>query len=343
VIDTSILIHIWQLFISSILVFFIFALLIEVSFYVFKIKNPRMRSLFRLIPILKLPFDFVIYRLFLTDSFKNFNLLDCKGFLHNLVVEQLPEKVLDLMHARNCTSLSGLFGSIVPHVWLQNCAIALLAISFCTLFYRLFLFFHSTYVLSKMRQRAQPSRRPIVNRILQEKLTKFKAMVLISDEVSVPMATYNRFILLPKFLAKTLSEQEFEAVIAHELEHLRWKDPLLKLISALICSFFWWIPSKKWLNKIEEEQENASDLSLEAYRLDTYSLASAVVKTINTARSIKAQAASCYLVSHKTSAITKRLKTILSNKSTAIQNELLANCCAGSIFASFIFLRIWIC
>lgn len=51
----------------------------------------------------------------------------------------------------------------------------------------------------------------------------------------------------------------FEAVVAHELERIRWKDPYIKICSALFASLLWWIPLKGWLNKIEMDQEEASD------------------------------------------------------------------------------------
>lgn len=342
-IDSSVLIHIWQLFISSFLVFFIFACLIEVSLLAFKIQNPRMRAFFRLIPLLKLPFDFVIYRLFLTDSLKNFNLLDCQGLLHRWIVEQLPEKVIELMQAKNCTSISGLIGSLVPHVWLQNFALTLLTISLGILLYRLFQFAHSTYALRGMCLKAKRSNRSIENAGLREKLEKSGACVLISDEISVPMALHNRAILVPKTLARKLSQREYEAVLAHELEHVRWKDPQVRLLCALVSSFFWWIPTKWWLTKIELEQENASDASLYKYDLDSLALASAVVKAIGTAKNIKHQVAPCYLISRKSVTFATRLHTILNNKVVTIQNQILANCCMTSTCISFIFLRCWIC
>jgi beta-lactamase regulating signal transducer with metallopeptidase domain len=79
---------------------------------------------------------------------------------------------------------------------------------------------------------------------------------------------------------KVLSRREYEAVLAHEIEHIRHKDNLVRLILGLVESIFWWVPTK-WLHKrIEEGQEIGCDLKCEKYGIHPHDLASAICKSV---------------------------------------------------------------
>ena len=110
----------------------------------------------------------------------------------------------------------------------------------------------------------------IINKRLQQDLTLSKTVILTSTELEIPMAAYRHYILVPKNLAEDLSQDEFEAVIAHEFEHLRWRDPLLKIFCSSICTLCWWIPTIWWLKKLEVDQEEASDSGLCKYGIDSF-------------------------------------------------------------------------
>ncbi|MBA3816023.1 MAG: M48 family metalloprotease [Parachlamydiaceae bacterium] len=60
-------------------------------------------------------------------------------------------------------------------------------------------------------------------------------------------ATFGNRIVFPEALVNALSQQEFEAIITHEWQHLRWKDPHTKIIGSLIAHFFWWLPTLWWM------------------------------------------------------------------------------------------------
>ena len=94
------------------------------------------------------------------------------------------------------------------------------------------------------------------------------------------MAYGRRKIVIPKKLMCLLSQEEFESVIAHELEHLRWCDPFLKISLYIVSAFFWWIPVNRWLKKIDDEQEQACDASIAQYQCRNEELASALFKTL---------------------------------------------------------------
>ncbi len=91
-------------------------------------------------------------------------------------------------------------------------------------------------------------------------------------------------ILFPASLTTTLSSEETEAVIAHELGHCHWKDCGLRLVCSFIASLFWWIPSRWWLKRIEEKQEQASDEMIYRFGISSLALAEAVLKTAQKAK-----------------------------------------------------------
>jgi len=55
------------------------------------------------------------------------------------------------------------------------------------------------------------------------------------------------YVVLPAGLAERLSPAEREAIIEHELGHIRYFDLALLLPLELLCDLFWFVPGVKWL------------------------------------------------------------------------------------------------
>jgi len=67
-------------------------------------------------------------------------------------------------------------------------------------------------------------------------------------------------ILLPSGIAERLSGAEMEAIIAHELCHLRRRDNLLASAHMLVEALFWFHPLVWWIGKrLNAERESACD------------------------------------------------------------------------------------
>jgi uncharacterized protein (TIGR03435 family) len=65
---------------------------------------------------------------------------------------------------------------------------------------------------------------------------------------------------LPAGIGNRLEDAELEAVLAHELCHIRRRDNLLATLHLLIESLFWFHPLVWWLGaRLEEERERACD------------------------------------------------------------------------------------
>ncbi len=67
-------------------------------------------------------------------------------------------------------------------------------------------------------------------------------------------------ILLPLSLMNHLTPQQFEAILLHELAHIRRNDYLLNILQSVIDTILFFNPFTWWItNKIREERENCCD------------------------------------------------------------------------------------
>lgn len=89
-----------------------------------------------------------------------------------------------------------------------------------------------------------------------------KIRVLKSSLVHAPI-TYGFFkpvILLPTSLAFSMSPDQLEAIIAHELAHIKRYDYLANIFQSVVEIAFFFHPGFWWINRIiHEERENATD------------------------------------------------------------------------------------
>ena len=105
---------------------------------------------------------------------------------------------------------------------------------------------------------------------LQQQVNKFAAKLGISKKiqiglsklVNVPCMTgyLKPMILLPFTLQTYLSANEIEAIILHELAHIKRNDYLLNILQQVIAILLFFNPCAQLINKlINEERENACD------------------------------------------------------------------------------------
>lgn len=86
--------------------------------------------------------------------------------------------------------------------------------------------------------------------------------ILQSGIAKVPMAVghFKPFILIPLGLINSLSVSEVEAIICHELAHIKRRDYLVNLIQSFVEIIFFFNPAVLWLSKlIRTERENCCD------------------------------------------------------------------------------------
>ncbi len=76
-------------------------------------------------------------------------------------------------------------------------------------------------------------------------------------------------LMLPEGLRERLTSGEFEAIVAHEMHHLRRRDNLTAALHMLVETLFWFHPVVWWIGaKLVEERERACDEAVIAEGLD---------------------------------------------------------------------------
>ena len=136
----------------------------------------------------------------------------------------------------------------------------------------------------------------------------------------MPLVGYNSIIFFPSHITKTLSSDELEAVIAHELEHLRSKDFFIKVFCQMIAALAWWIPLKSWMKTIEQEIELACDHGTAKYGAQFESLASAMLKLVKEP-SKQWMEEVCYFTDHRNPVLV-RIQVLLGISPTKQKNLL---------------------
>jgi uncharacterized protein (TIGR03435 family) len=86
---------------------------------------------------------------------------------------------------------------------------------------------------------------------------------LVSSTANLEPGVFGIFrpiLWLPAGIAHRLEDAELEAILAHELCHIRRRDNLLATLHLLVESIFWFHPLVWWLGaRLEEERERACD------------------------------------------------------------------------------------
>lgn len=243
----------WLLLFASCLVSFLaLAAFVELLFFFCKVQNYRLRASLRLLPILKLPFDLILFILVGKESIKNINPLSCEKSLQTYLLHYFSQS------------------------WLEVALFTVIGLSLWLTFRKVYHFYQET----KHLQMICGSSSHLLSESLQNTLLQKQATIVITDQVDVPCAFARGYILFPKSMLSKLSSAEFEAVVAHEIEHLRHFDPFIKMGALLISRLFWWVPMKWWLKRVEREQEFACDWGTGRYRIEKLALATALYNVL---------------------------------------------------------------
>ncbi len=268
-----------QFLVSSSMLFILMAFLVECCLKLFDVSHPRTRAMLRCLPIIKLLLSLAFYE-GEKSIFFDLNILSCKSYFKPFVRDFVftPEQI-EVM-AANQIPLPQFLAMQFPVEWLQLFLITFAAVSIGLISYQGTQLLSAVRYLRKVCREASACKRKIQNSSLLRALEKMQADVLVSAAIRAPMAFGRKTILLPQVLMEQLSNKEFEALLAHEVEHLRRKDPLSKAACTAVKTLFWWIPMEWWLKRMEEDQEQACDASIGFYHCQGEDLASAVLKTL---------------------------------------------------------------
>lgn len=84
--------------------------------------------------------------------------------------------------------------------------------------------------------------------------------VSLSPLVWVPLWRGERIILLPSELLRRCDESGIQAILVHELCHLKRRDHWVRWLELLVLSVFWWHPALWWtLRKLRQAADQCCD------------------------------------------------------------------------------------
>ncbi len=298
----------FNVLVNSVLAFLTVAALVKFLIWALRIKQPRIQALCLSLPLFKVAFDLFLYNFSRWALAHDINPFQCEeGTRAITLMLSYPASTAGYIPVNTGIHFSVANGKTftvadlitlsVDPLWIKFTVILTLTVSIGLCSIRFWQVFKARKGIKTLLQRSFPCWRAVKQPFLQAALNKSKTKVLSSSEVDVPCAV-DRSIIFPQHLLEDLSNEEFEAVIVHELDHLRWRDSYLRTAQKWVCTFFWWIPSKGWLSRLEQAQEIACDASITKFNLLPVDLASAINKA---ARNVKISS-SClpvlYFVEH---------------------------------------------
>ena len=102
----------------------------------------------------------------------------------------------------------------------------------------------------------------VLERVSQRLGLRRAAQILQSTLVQVPVVVgyFRPVILVPMSVISGLPASQLEAILAHELAHIRRHDYLVNLLQTLVETVFFYHPAVWWLSRqIRNERENCCD------------------------------------------------------------------------------------
>jgi bla regulator protein blaR1 len=101
-----------------------------------------------------------------------------------------------------------------------------------------------------------------VNELSRQLYIKQSVQILQSGMAKIPMVIghFKPIILMPLGMLNHLSLTEVEAILSHELAHIKRRDYLVNIIQNILEVLFFFNPAVLWISKmIKEERENCCD------------------------------------------------------------------------------------
>ncbi|HEY5406034.1 MAG TPA: M56 family metallopeptidase, partial [Ginsengibacter sp.] len=147
---------------------------------------------------------------------------------------------------------------------------------------RLVTAYRYVYIISNKRLLSPPTElEAFANKVSIEMGITNKISVWISQHIDVPatIGFIKPVILIPFASLNNLSGDQLEAVILHELSHIKRNDYIINIIVAVIETILFFNPFVVLLSKvIKRERENCCDDFVLQYRYDPHSYASALLR-----------------------------------------------------------------
>ena len=120
-------------------------------------------------------------------------------------------------------------------------------------------------------------------------------------------------VVIPRKILNELQDDELSAVLSHEREHLRRRDPLRYALLAALCSLYWFYPPMAWLaRRIRETNEMACDEAVLASGMPVSTYRRGLARTIQLGLGLNTPAAQAGILGHHSSLLHRRLERLRS-------------------------------
>lgn len=281
-----------NIIINSVLSFYTITLVVLLLILLLRIKNRRAIALLLCAPTVKLLLDPFLYQFSSWALLHQLNPITAEegsrmisvmvGYVTSFADLVLPTTGIQLMlHSGETFSLADLAALSIGPAIVQAIVVCTCIISIGLFGKMLYQYHRSIGRISNLKRKAVPCMRPLHNLYLAQKIVQSHIRILLTDATTIPCACgfWNKCIVFPTALVEELTQVEFEAIIAHELNHLQWQDGMCRVVWQFASALFWWVPKKWLLDRVEFAQEQACDVAVNAFQISRLDLASALVKS----------------------------------------------------------------
>lgn len=271
-------IYAFNIIVNSALSFFTTIMLIELFMFLFRIKEPRVKALCLVIPFCKIIVDLALYNFSSWALWHGMNPLIAQGYRQlSIMIDPFTGIQLSIQGEKTF-SIADLIALSVHPLWIKIIVSVMACGSLMATFRYLARIFYEKKRIEILSQNSNPISFPNLNESIASSVKKRKITLSVSKEISSPCIS-GKMILFPHHLIDDLSQEEIDAIIAHEMTHYFWKDSYLRLAYSFVGALFWWLPSKWCERRIEEMQEQASDSAIHRFGISRLALAGALLKT----------------------------------------------------------------
>ncbi|MEM9546406.1 MAG: M56 family metallopeptidase [Bacteroidota bacterium] len=246
---------------------------------------------------------------------------------------ELTQVQIDGMHEK--TTLGGLQSFFAQNIEQINLIWGIGVILFLARFF--FSYGYTKYLKRSAEFSNSTSLKPILKRIQNNLLIQKTIEIAESAKVNVPMVVghFKPIILFPIGMVNLLSIDEVEAIITHELAHIKRYDYITNILLTLIEILFYFHPAVWWISaNVKSERENCCDDFALSHNIDKMVYAKALVK-LEEMKSIRFPSLAMPFSSRKHQLI-NRIKRIMNMQQT--QNDFKEKSIATILLLSIVIL-----
>jgi bla regulator protein blaR1 len=155
-----------------------------------------------------------------------------------------------------------------------------------------------------------------VLRRLEERIgTRFPLAIAVSPGAVEPsvLGLFRPVLVWPAGLSERLRDEELEAIVLHELSHVRRLDNLTAAMNMAVQAVFWFHPMTWWIGaRLSEERENACDQDVLGWGGASHPYAEGILKVCEFC--LEAPLACVSGISGSGSTLKRRIESILSER-----------------------------